>query len=496
MKTKYFVLIRLLLILGVLLGMSGGLKNSVPAAAPCTWNGSTTDWYSTDNWTDCEDTGGDPTYPGTDHDVTIPAGQSTYPVLTMYQDGIFIKTLTIEANAQITIDEQTTINANQFDNHGLVKIEDVTGHNLRIKAPFNNYGTAEFGTEPTLILYQSGTHSGSFTGRQLSFYRSTIERINTFETTSSIDVDVLMIDDNNTIDIYGSVSSGTTYIDPGSVVTISTSQTVDLGTIILRGGELIIDAFNVSAGETFSGTGTIQTNLTNSGTVSPGESPGTITVDGNYTQDAIGVLEMEIGGTTAGTGYDQLIVTGSAALDGTLQVSLIDGYSPDLGDSFTLMTYTSHTGAFATETLPALGSGLKWEVNYGYTALTLKVVKSGGTIQGTATYTGSLGISGPISVSAHLSVDADREGTAPDIQSGDTYSIEGLQPGSYYVRAYLDANNSGGPPDDGELLAWYDEDMDGVPDPVVISTGTPTQTGIDIVLKDDLLKVYLPIILR
>jgi uncharacterized protein (DUF2141 family) len=117
-------------------------------------------------------------------------------------------------------------------------------------------------------------------------------------------------------------------------------------------------------------------------------------------------------------------------------------------------------------------------------------------IQGTVTYTGELGITGPISVSAHPSVGAEPSASSEDIQSGETYSILGLQPGSYFISAFLDVNNSGGPPDPGEPLAWFDSNGDGTADPVVISTAGEVITGKDILLEDSLTFIYLPLILR
>ena len=58
-------------------------------------------------------------------------------------------------------------------------------------------------------------------------------------------------------------------------------------------------------------------------------------------------------------------------------------------------------------------------------------------IQGTVTYTGSLGLTGPISVSAHPAVEEEPAASEEDIQSGETYSIFGLQLGSYTISAYL-----------------------------------------------------------
>jgi hypothetical protein len=57
---------------------------------------------------------------------------------------------------------------------------------------------------------------------------------------------------------------------------------------------------------------------------------------------------IEIGGPNAGTDFDQLAVTGQATLDGTLTVNLINGFVPNSGDSFPVLTFGSGTGVFAT----------------------------------------------------------------------------------------------------------------------------------------------------
>ncbi len=56
-----------------------------------------------------------------------------------------------------------------------------------------------------------------------------------------------------------------------------------------------------------------------------------------YTQQAGGTLQIEIGGLTAGTEYDQVNVSGLATLDGTLDIQLLDGFVPDEGDTFDIL---------------------------------------------------------------------------------------------------------------------------------------------------------------
>ena len=122
------------------------------------------------------------------------------------------------------------------------------------------------------------------------------------------------------------------------------------GTISLAGVTL-----DVLAGGVLGGSRTIIGNVNNSaGTVSPGASPGIMTIDGNYSQGAGGVLRAEVGGLTPGSGYDQLIVTGTANLAGVLDVSLVNGFVPVDGNRFSIIQSSgSVTGTFSQVNLPA-----------------------------------------------------------------------------------------------------------------------------------------------
>ncbi len=63
-------------------------------------------------------------------------------------------------------------------------------------------------------------------------------------------------------------------------------------------------------------------------------------------QGSLGTLQIEIGGTTPGE-YDQLNITGDAVLAGTLEVQLINGFTPTVGDVFTFLTVGGlQTGSF------------------------------------------------------------------------------------------------------------------------------------------------------
>ena len=102
-----------------------------------------------------------------------------------------------------------------------------------------------------------------------------------------------------------------------------------------------------------------------------------MTIAGNFTQTSAGSLNIAIGGMTAGTQYDQLVVTGSAALDGTLNVSLINGFAPVAGNEFGFLTFNSLSGVFATENLPSLGGGLQFSLVTESNDLTLSTISVG-----------------------------------------------------------------------------------------------------------------------
>jgi len=507
MKSKFGVLIRLIVIMGFLFSLTGGMVKKVQAAA-CTWQGdSSTDWYDMDNWSGCLDASNNPKVPDGTDDVIIPAYTTYYPVLNIYQDVISINTLTINELAEITIDQQITISANSFDNHGTITIEEVNGHSLRIQAPFNNDSTVDFSPTAPLILYMDGEHTGSFSGEQLSFNHSdSTPRENNFLSGSSISVYRLYLGRNHTVNIDGEFScTENILVSEGSTVTISTAFINQMCTILDRPGEVILklaegtpynpgETKQIVENESLTGIGTIQTNLVNAGTVSPGESPGVITVDGHYTQESTGVLEIELGGTTTGTGYDQLVVTGDADLNNALKVTLIDSFVPVLDNSFTVMTFNNLNGQFTERNLPELGPGLGWDLSYNSQSIVLTVVEAG-SIAGTVTYDGDEGFT-PITVGLFLDLNGppDFKLIVESVTGGYDYDFEGVPLGTYYLTALMDLNGNQ-QPDRNEPYANYDGNGDGTPDPIILSAGTPDYMDIDFILNDPNL-IFLPLILR
>ena len=161
--------------------------------------------------------------------------------------------------------------------------------------------------------------------------------------------------------------SGVT-IEEGGVVSLQLG-TLDAQFVDIRGGKL------TGAGFIQTGSGPIAGQVENIlGTVAPGVGAGRLIIDGRFSQGTGGVLEIELGGLGAGATYDQLVIHGTAAIGGTLEVSLIDSgsglFEPNIGDTFTLMTFETGGGVFDSLDLP---TAYLWDIDYLSTSVVLEL---------------------------------------------------------------------------------------------------------------------------
>jgi T5SS/PEP-CTERM-associated repeat protein len=148
------------------------------------------------------------------------------------------------------------------------------------------------------------------------------------------------------------------------------------GTLTVRDGGTVSATGGVSVRVlgTLRGDGQINGNVGNVGVVAPGTSPGALHITGNYTQGASGKLDIDLAGTTAGSQYDQLLVSGSATLAGTLDVSLIDGFTPSIGNVFEVVHANGGVlGGFPTLSLPTIPNGMGWTIVYTSVSVFLNV---------------------------------------------------------------------------------------------------------------------------
>jgi len=87
-------------------------------------------------------------------------------------------------------------------------------------------------------------------------------------------------------------------------------------------------------------------------------------VPGNYTQSPSGQLFIDVGGTVPGSSYGQLNVTNRAGLGGALNLNLVNGFLPQNGDVFDVVTWASSADAFDTITGTNASGGIVLKPDY------------------------------------------------------------------------------------------------------------------------------------
>jgi cyclophilin family peptidyl-prolyl cis-trans isomerase len=162
----------------------------------------------------------------------------------------------------------------------------------------------------------------------------------------------------------------TTDVPAGGLTFANKDAFIDTGAAFIGSGSITIGtARRLGIREGFA----LNRSLLNHGTLAPGLDLGSITLQSTYFQYSDGTLNVQLGGTTADTQYDRLVVGNTAFLAGKLQVALIPGYTPARGNTFTVLTAGSIVGAFTVFDLPVLTGGLVWDINQTSAAVTLTI---------------------------------------------------------------------------------------------------------------------------
>jgi hypothetical protein len=165
---------------------------------------------------------------------------------------------------------------------------------------------------------------------------------------------------------------GETRIEQGGTINLIGANTrFDAQFINIEGGALR------GNGTVFVGTGPINGAVRNlGGRVEPGNTLGTMSIIGDFSNLDDGTLAIQLGGTTASTQYDVLAVSRFAFLDGTLEVTFVNGFLPAIGNTFTFLT-TAADGVFGEFENLNLPGGYQWDVEYLSGSVRLKVLGLG-----------------------------------------------------------------------------------------------------------------------
>lgn len=140
------------------------------------------------------------------------------------------------------------------------------------------------------------------------------------------------------------------------------------GTLNLNGGALTNGGAITGSGTISMGGGTYTNNGTSS--ISPGASPGRLTIDGNAVFGARSRTVIELGGR-APKDYDTLAVTGRFAAGGTLVLLPWLSFAAAAGDSFDVFTWGAREGMFHEASGLAQFGGVALDTVFGDHGLTL-----------------------------------------------------------------------------------------------------------------------------
>ena len=186
---------------------------------------------------------------------------------------------------------------------------------------------------------------------------------------------IFAIDNGTLTNLSAGTLTGGTYVIDGTFRFPNASIATNAANIVLVGAAArIVNQFDTNALANLAtnaadGRFTIKNghNLTtsgafhNAGTLGVGVSS-TFTASGDYTQSATAAVHVDIGGSPVSGQFGRIISSSSAALDGSLNVSLVNGFGPSQGQSYPILAFASHGGTFAATTGLHIGQVQIFEV--------------------------------------------------------------------------------------------------------------------------------------
>ena len=176
---------------------------------------------------------------------------------------------------------------------------------------------------------------------------------------------------NNDIGGVGGLTlSGTGTLVLNGANTYSGPTVINGGTLVVNGS--IASPTFVNSGGMLRGTGVINAPLVNSGIVAPGNPAGTLTVNGDFVQRRGGAFQIRLDET----GAAKLRVSGTAALDGVLEVKPLNGVVPGFGQTFPILgAGQGVNGTFASVAAPELPGSLFYQPLYATHAVGIMVAR-------------------------------------------------------------------------------------------------------------------------
>ena len=388
-NTKMLLRVALLLAVGV---TEGNLAQAQTCTATWTGNAGNGSWSTPGNWSPRK-------VPGSTDDVCIPDNTTADGAgLNGSTRSISVHSIQVSEFGSLLFGSGTVSIATSLTNNGFMTLFgtklsaasiDVPGSggtgsggeidaydNSSITSPaFSNNGTLSVGAGGTLRLadnpvqIQNGTLSaGSWQVSGVLIVPSDISQITStavpFGTVVTVDAGSVLQDasGNNALATltsvgptavlsFGSLTLAQDFTSQGIVNvgsltvngTYTQESTQESGGTTRVGTSLSATSVIVGSGSELQGGGTVESSLTNNGTVAP---QGTLTVTGNYLQTS-GATLLE---TFGSNGSSTLSVKSNATLSGALNVQVNPKHPPASGATYTAVTFGSLNGSFTSVT--------------------------------------------------------------------------------------------------------------------------------------------------
>lgn len=171
-------------------------------------------------------------------------------------------------------------------------------------------------------------------------------------------------------EIFGDVNhTGNLLINNGSTTSFADAVTNNGTSFEVEAGSVAKFLGAYSGAAAISGLGTIQFE----GEANGGNSPALTVIEGDVVFTPTSTLIIELGGLAPGTEYDVWSIGGDLQLSGTLQIDLINGFRPDVGDAFDFLNAGGGVfGAFSNIVFPTL-PGFAADIGQGINGFSLSV---------------------------------------------------------------------------------------------------------------------------
>ncbi|HOK76896.1 MAG TPA: CARDB domain-containing protein, partial [Verrucomicrobiota bacterium] len=181
-------------------------------------------------------------------------------------------------------------------------------------------------------------------------------------------------------------NAGLTEINASCSIGRSLMRHLNSGVVSIAGGTATFSGFTLDNMLTgvIEGSGTLDLSsvrFESSGTISPGDPVGTLTLAGTSRLAPSSVVEIQFTGVPSGIAHDRLVFNGAAYIQGELRLEPVGGVVPTEGSSFPVVGYTAGYGDFDRVTGTLIGEALKFTAVYQPTQLLVNVVSSSSTTE-------------------------------------------------------------------------------------------------------------------